>query len=80
MQGVIMNVRDINIALISVIPDSEQQKVYSYLSDFCKENPLKPLSSDDILSELAESRECYERGEYEDFDDALDEISKKYGV
>ena len=36
------------------------------------------LSAEEILAELAESRECYERGEYEDFDEALEEISKKY--
>ena len=36
--------------------------------------------SDEIYSELAESRACYERGEYEDFDTALDDIGKKYGL
>lgn len=41
---------------------------------------LKRKTADDIYAELAESRSCYERGEYEDFDDALDEISEKYGL
>ena len=41
---------------------------------------FKPLSAEKIYSELEESRACYERGEYEDFDDALDEISKKYDL
>lgn len=45
-----------------------------------KEKPLKPLSAKEILKELAESRDCYEHGEYQDFDDALDEISEKYGL
>ena len=48
--------------------------------NFCKENPFKPLAADEILAELSESRACYECGEYEDFDDALEEISKKYGI
>lgn len=44
------------------------------------ENYLKPLSSEKIFVELAESRDCYLRGEIEDFDDALDKISAKYGL
>lgn len=41
---------------------------------------LKPKSATDIYVELSESRDCYERGEFEDFDDALEDISKKYGL
>ena len=41
-------------------------------------NPFNPLSGDEILKELEQARECYERGEFQDFDDALDEISEKY--
>lgn len=48
--------------------------------NFCKEHPFKPKSAEEIYSELADSRVGYERGEYEDFDDALDDISKKYGL
>lgn len=43
-----------------------------------KEYALKTMSEQEILDELAESRVCYERGEYMDFDEALDAISKKY--
>lgn len=72
--------RDANIALLSVIPESEQGKIYMYLSSYCNDNPFKPLSAKEISSELAEARACYERGEFEDFDDALDEICVKYGL
>lgn len=48
--------------------------------NFCTENPFTPLTTEEILAELAESRACYECGEYEDFDDALDDISKIYGI
>lgn len=37
-------------------------------------------SARDIYAELEESRACYERGKYKDFDVALDEIRKKYGL
>lgn len=76
-----MNKKETNIALLSTIPDDAQQQIFLYLTEnFCTENPFKPLTADEILAELAESRACYERGEYEDFDEALDEISKKYGL
>ena len=42
------------------------------------DSPYKPKTAEDIYLELAESKACYERGEYEDFDDALEEISEKY--
>lgn len=41
---------------------------------------LKPLSREEIAAELSEARACYARGEYEDFDKALNEISKKYDL
>ena len=44
------------------------------------DNPFKPLSADEISLELAEARKCAELGEIEDFDVALEEISKKYGL
>ena len=38
------------------------------------------LDENEILSELAESRRCYENGEGEDFDLAIDEIGVRYGL
>lgn len=35
-------------------------------------------SAEEIYAELAKSRACYERGEYEDFDVALDDIRTKF--
>lgn len=61
-----MGTKGANIALVSAIPEAAQQR--------------KPKSAEEIYSELAESRACYERGEYEDFDDALADISKRYGL
>ncbi len=77
----VMSTRDVNIALLSAIPEEDQKQIFVYLiQNFGVGNPLKPKSAEDIYSELAESRACYERGEYEDFDDALDDIAKKYGL
>ena len=39
---------------------------------------LHPKTAIEIYGELEEARACYDCGEYEAFDEALDEISKKY--
>ena len=76
-----MSTKDANIALLSTIPEDAQQEIFSYLTrNFCSENPFKAKSSEEILTELAEARACYDRGEYEDFDSALDDISKRYAI
>ena len=49
--------------------------VMSLSQNYCGDYPFKPLTAEDIYSELAESRDCYAKGEYEDFEDALDEVS-----
>lgn len=63
------------MSLLSTFPENTQ----TYLTqDFRNENPFNPKSANEIYSELAASRACYERGEYEDFDDALNDLSIKY--
>lgn len=73
---------NIALYLCNIMHDVDRQKeIQRYLLvNFCENNPYKPLSGDEILSELAESRACYDRGEGEDFDKALDEIGAKYGL
>lgn len=76
-----MNIREANMALLSTIPDTCQEQIHEYLiQNFCEDNPFKPMSKQEIYAELAEARACYERGEYQDFDEALDEISEEYGL
>lgn len=76
-----MSTLEANLNLIATIPEENQKEIQRYLlMNFCGNNPYKPLNKNEILSELAESRECYARGEGEDFDEALDEISVKYGL
>ena len=48
--------------------------------NFYKGNPYKPKSVKEIYADLAESRNCYERGEFEDINDAIEEISEKYDL
>lgn len=75
-----MSTLESNIALLSTIPEEFQGTIHTYLVNLCADNPFKPMSANEILEELAESRACYERGEFQDFDEVLDEISDKYGI
>ena len=70
-----------------LIIDSVTEKWETLPAEYAKEDtaPLKtdsmcPLSRDEMLEILKNSRECEDRGDYEDFDKALDEISKNYDV
>lgn len=76
-----MSTLDANLALLSTIPEDRQEEIKNYLlMNFFKNNPYKPLRMNEILDELDASRKCYENGEGEDFDNALEEISVKYGL
>ena len=76
-----MSTRDVNFPLFSTVPEDTQQQTFVNLTQgFYNGDPFKPKSAEEISLELAESRDYYERGEYEDFDDALDDISRKYSL
>lgn len=86
MSGIEKN--DVNEATLRVldkgIDDMENGRVVPHeqameiVRQRLKEYALRPMSEQEILEELAESKACYEKGEYMDFDEALDMISKKY--
>lgn len=72
--------------LNSGIDDMESNKelplddAFDLINNLCNSSPYKPKSADNIYSDLAESRANYKRGEYEDFNKALEEISKEYNL
>lgn len=43
------------------------------------ENPYIPLSTEQVLSDLAESRQQVEVGRMRPLEEALDELEKRYG-
>lgn len=70
-----------NMAMLATFPEEKQQEIYRYLVMQCSnDNPFKPVSREEVYAELEESRACYERGEYKDFGEAVDEIRIKYGL
>ena len=76
-----MSTLETNMALLLTIPEERHVEIRSYmLTNFCTDNPYKPLSSSEILAELAESRACYQAGEGEELDKILGEIGDRYGL
>lgn len=76
-----MSTLESNIALLTTIPEEFQEQIHTLLvSNFCTDNPFKPISEKEILDELAEGRACYQQGKYKDFDCAVDEVEEKYGL
>ncbi len=46
-----MSILETNLALLLTIPEERQQEIQSYLlTNFCADNPYKPLSGDEILA------------------------------
>ena len=76
-----MSTLETNLALLLTISKKRQEEIQSYLlTNFCTDNPYKPLSSSEILAELAESRAYFRAGEGEDLGEVLNEIGDKYGL
>ncbi|MBQ7067125.1 MAG: hypothetical protein IJN92_09940 [Lachnospiraceae bacterium] len=78
-----MSTLEANMALLAAIPEEKQQEIHSYLLMIVNsnsDNPFKPLSRKEIYQELEESRACFSRGEYMDFETALDEIGERYDL
>ena len=76
-----MSTLEANLALLLTIPEECQEEIQSYLlTNFCGDNPYRPLSGDEILAELAQSRAYYNAGKGEDLDTVLDAIGDRYGL
>ena len=56
------------------------RKSLIYKTGSFSNTPFAPKTAEEIYSDLAASRACYEHGNYQNFDDVQDTISKKYGI
>ena len=74
-----MTVMQENLNLIRQIPEERQEEIYQFLLlNFDVDNPFERLNKHQIFEELSESRRQAERGEYQEFDEFLDEVEAKY--
>ena len=81
MEEIVMSTLEANLALLSTIPEECQKEIQNYLlMNFCGSNPYKPLSKNEILAELSESRISYDAGEGEELGKVISEIGEKYGL
>ena len=65
---------------IDITGTGSGKKVFNLPENCCGDSLFKPMSKQDIFMELTEARECHAKGDYQDFVEALNEISRKYGL
>ena len=70
------------IAMLERLPETDLQAIHDITySIYTKiQSPFKPLTKNQILDDLAESRKQIEQGECKDLTTAIDEIRGKYGL
>ena len=77
-----MSVSEATLGLMSTMSEDELLEMYHQARKIIEErrNPLRPLSKQQILVDLAASREQIENGEVVDFDQAIEEIEAQYDL
>lgn len=68
--------------LIDMLPASDVQKVFTFAMNLHKAagSPYESLSEEQMLEDLAISRQQAEKGKVMDFDEALAEIDRELGL
>ena len=77
-----MSVSEATLELMSMMSEDELLEMYHQARRIIDErsNPFRRLSKQQILADLATSREQIENGEVIDFDQAIEEIEVQYGL
>ncbi|MCD8152389.1 MAG: hypothetical protein LUD71_04845 [Clostridiales bacterium] len=78
-----MSTIDATLSMLEAMPEDARIRVMEFTQKLFVSkkpaNPYTPLSQDQILSDLAESRQQIEEGRVRLMEEALDEIEKRYG-
>ena len=77
-----MSTLEATITMLEHLPESDLQAIHDITySIYTKiQSPFKPLTKEQVLNDLAESRKQVENGEYKDLTEAVDELRGKYGL
>ena len=77
-----MTLREETKNMIDFLPESDVKAIYDLIKNLYEKesSPFRPLTKKQILADLAESRDEIESGAYTDFDVAINEIEKAYGL
>lgn len=77
-----MTLRESTKSMLDNMPDSDVKVIHDLTKTLFEKNasPLRPVSKSQVLKDLEISRNQIKNGEYKDFNEALDEIEKKYDL
>ena len=77
-----MSTLESTISMLENMPQSDVEVIYTMTKAlFDKQaSPFQALSREQILRDLAESRQQIEKGQYADAKDALQALRSKYGL
>ncbi len=78
-----MNTLDATVSMLEAMPEDERLKVFKYTQQLFvskkSSNPFPPVDSEQVLSDLAISREQTARGEGLNMEEALMKLGKEHG-
>lgn len=78
-----MSTIDATISMLKKMPEDAQVKVFEFTQQLFTSrktaNPFAPVSTQQVLSDLSESRQQLAEGKGLDMKDALNELGKQHG-
>ena len=78
-----MSTLEATISMLEAMPEEARLRVFEFTQQLFVSrkpaNPFVPLTAEQILSDLQESREQIAAGQGMDMQDALEEMGKRYG-
>ena len=78
-----MSTLDATFSMLEIMPKDDQEKVFQYTRQLYtsqkSSNPFVPLTADQILADLEESRKQAAKGKCRDMEEALSEMGKRHG-
>lgn len=78
-----MSTLEATLSMLESMPEEARRMVFEYTRQLFVSrkpaSPFEPLSSEQIFTDLEESRQQFEQGKGLDMKDALDEMGRKHG-
>ncbi len=72
------------VSMLEVMPEDARIKVLEFTQGLFTSrkpaNPFVPLTEEQILSDLAESREQAENGQFRSAEDVFNDMEREYGI
>lgn len=79
-----MNTLENTVSMMEMLPEADLVKIHNFTKKLFNlhntDNPLKPLSEEDILRDLEISRNQIAQGKCKEMGQAIEGIREKYGL